>query len=116
MRLIGHVDGVEISFDFHPPSTFTAEIPRQLDGTYILQLQAIDDAGNVTNYSNIFIKIDFSALKFQMLESPFGFIHNGTGLAYFELAQLFNTMEIGRAFENQDVAGFTYREVVTACN
>jgi hypothetical protein len=111
MRLIGCVDGVEISFDFHPPSTFTAEIPRQIDGTYIVQLQAIDDAGNVTNYSNIFVLINFNALKFQILESPFGFIYNGPGLAYRSIEPDLDAIVVECTIKTREMTGFIYREV-----
>lgn len=93
MKLIGYVDGVEVRFDFYPPSTFKAEIPKQIDGTYIIQLQAVDDAGNKTGYSNIFIEINFDKLTFKVLNP--NFTHKlDKEFEYAELQQEFSYKEL----------------------
>jgi hypothetical protein len=112
MRLVGYVDGIEVRFDFCPPSTFKAEIPRQLDGTYILQLRAIDDAGNETNYSNIFIKIDFQQLKIQILPINYSCIENGVNMAYRELNNGFNVLPMIHNFSTHEIVNYCYRELV----
>ena len=69
MKLIGYVDGVELSFEFSPPDTFKAIIPKQLDGTYIVQLFAHDNAGNIDTFANTFVIINFDELSYEILES-----------------------------------------------
>jgi hypothetical protein len=71
MRLVGLVEGVEVSFYLTAPNTFTATVPKQLDGTYIIELHLFDDAGNQTNYANVFIKIDFSKMEIQVLPKSY---------------------------------------------
>jgi hypothetical protein len=71
MRLIGKVNGVDISFDFYPPNQFRGEVPKNLTGAYIVQLQAVDDGGNTTEYSSIIIKIDFDSFKIEILPSTY---------------------------------------------
>lgn len=73
MRLIGYVGGVEVSFDFTPPNTFKASVPKRQDGVYIVELHAVDNAGNITNYSGIFIKIDYKNLSIELLPGNYPF-------------------------------------------
>ena len=69
MKLIGYIKGVEISFDFHPPNIYKAIIPKQFDGVYIVNLKAIDDAGNENNYADMIVCIDFDKMSFKVLEN-----------------------------------------------
>lgn len=71
MKLIGYLDGVEISFDFYPPNNFKAIIPKSVKGSYIIQLKAIDEAGNETNQSDIYMFIDFQKVIFKELDSKY---------------------------------------------
>lgn len=65
------LDGVEVRFDFYPPNTFKAELPCGKNGTRIIQLTAIDEAGNVTNMCEMVILIDFDKLSFKILDKDF---------------------------------------------
>lgn len=112
MKLLGYVDGVEVKFDFYPPNLFKAEIPKQLDGTYIIQLQAVDDAGNITGYSNIFVKIDFTSLKVQILPKNFDYIKNGEGFGYKKVV-FEHTKQINDAYSNAEIKQqYTFRELI----
>lgn len=71
MKLIGQVNGVEISFDFCPPNSFNAVIPSGLNGTCIIQLKAVDDAGNETNQAGIYMLVDFQKMTFKKLDSNY---------------------------------------------
>lgn len=112
MKLIGYVDGIEVIFDFYPPNKFKAEIPKRIDGTYIVELHAIDDANNISNYSNIFIRIDFNKLKVEML-SPTYFVKSDD--SKFEYIQLFNNF-VSKPKENifsyKKLDVYKYRELV----
>jgi len=85
MKLIGHVKGVEISFDFHPPNIYKAIIPKQFDGVYIVNLKAIDDAGNENNYADMIVCIDFDEMSFKVLENNLKYIINDEKYGYLEL-------------------------------
>jgi hypothetical protein len=112
MKLIGYIDGVEVTFDFYPPNIFRAEVPKHLNGTYIVQLKAIDAAGNVTNYSNIFIKIDFEKLTIQVLPSNFDY-KNSFEYETHEVVSKFAHKEYARGYETVEIPSiFSYKELI----
>ncbi|MDF2800219.1 MAG: hypothetical protein K0S61_122 [Anaerocolumna sp.] len=92
MQLIGFLDGVEVSFDFLPPNTFTAEIPKQNSGVYILELHARDSAGNMTYYNNIFIKIDYLKLEVRIIMDNYDIIQNSEGFSYRQYEPIFSDL------------------------
>ncbi len=94
MRLIGYVDGIEVKFDFYPPNTFKAEIPKKINGQYIIELHAIDDAGNQTNEANLIVAINFDKLTFKILEQDFNFGENGGDMGYREVDSQFTHREL----------------------
>lgn len=119
MRLIGSIDGVEVNFDFYPPNQFKAEIPKKLDGVYVVELKALDDAGNETNYSNIFIKIDFQKMSFSVVD---GFEYNSNNCEYNSKEETgeyftkemcnFNSMEINTDIYSFNlIEGYFYKEL-----
>lgn len=113
MRLVGYVDGVEITFDFTPPNTFKAVIPKQLDGTYIVQLHAIDDAGNITNYFNVFVIIDMQKMRFKVLPKNYPFIQNGETMGYKKLNHQIGAIQIQNNYSSEAIASrYSYRELV----
>lgn len=116
MRLIGYVDGVEVKFDFYPPNNFKAEIPKQIpkqiDGTYILELHAIDDAGNETSFSNIFILIDFIKMVFKVLEG-FHAVEGNKNYGFTELSEEYISKELGVIVTDIKMPlVYSYRELV----
>lgn len=95
MKLIGYLDGVEVKFYFYPPNQFKAEIPKKSNGTYIVELKVIDDAGNQTNYSNVLIAINFDKMSFEVLKG-------------------FNETEINKDYNFKElIQEYSYRELVT---
>lgn len=73
MRLIGYVDGVEISFDFYPPNIFRGIIPKRLNGKYVVELKVTDNAGNENGMTDILVYIDFQKMKFKVLDESYRF-------------------------------------------
>jgi len=112
MKLIGYIDGVEVLFDFHPPNQFKAEIPKQLDGSYIVELYALDLAGNKSSlYSSIFIRIDYNNLKMEVLPSNYNFI-NGEEVAFRRLESQYTLKELDKVDFNIAPLNFAFRELV----
>jgi hypothetical protein len=112
MRLVGYVDGVEVKFDFTPPNTFTAIIPKQLDGIYILQLHAIDESGNQTNYSNIFVNIDFQKMSFRVLDENYPYKIDENEILSIESGSDFHFSDIPCILFREITSGYSYREVI----
>ena len=94
MKLIGYLDGVEAKFNFYPPNTFKAEIPKKMNGIYIVELHAIDDAGNQTNISNIAVLIDFDKLTFKVINSGLIYKESSSEYGYTEFPQEFGYKEL----------------------
>lgn len=112
MILVGQVGGVEIKFDFTPPNTFKAEIPKQLNGTYIVQLQAIDDAGNITGYSNIFIKIDFSSMRVKIFDNNYRHLDESKNFTFREI-DFDDIREIDFSYECKELTSqYIVRELI----
>lgn len=95
MQLIGYVDGQEIRFDFRPPSSFTATLPQNKTGVCIVELHAIDDAGNMSAYCDSVVMIDFDRLSVRAITANF-----------------INRQHNGNLFMRAVDSGFTYKELI----
>jgi hypothetical protein len=73
IRLVGYVNGVEVTFTFTPPKLFRGVVPASLNGQYYIDLRAVDEAGNQTNYMELHVLIDFDALSFKILDERYNF-------------------------------------------
>lgn len=112
VNLIGYVKGVEISFDFYPPNTYKGIIPKQVDGRYIVELRAIDEAGNISGTTDTFILIDFDKLEYKVIEESYKSILEDDKYSKEEIA-LFTDHSDRKKYE-YDVLRRTYevKEVV----
>lgn len=112
MKLIGNIDGVEVMFDFHPPNQFKAEIPKKLNGIYIVELKLIDDAGNETTSSGIFVGINFSEMSFEILEG-FDDKEATENYDFEEIQNEFNSKEINEIISFEELMPkYSHRELV----
>ena len=112
MKLIGYVGGAEIAFSFCPPNLFKAEIPKNQNGIYIVELHAVDDAGNQSGFTNIFVKIDFQQLKVSILSPNFNFIENGINLGYREIQNTYEYMIRNTGFYTKEFNKYSYKELI----
>jgi hypothetical protein len=111
MKLIGRVNGVEISFDFYPPNQFRGEVPKNLTGVYVVQLQAVDDGGNTAEYSNIIIKIDFDSFKIEILPATYIETANDTNFSTGTVVEV----EAGyQVYEIDSYLGLSATELIPA--
>lgn len=63
MILKGNVDGKEILFErTGEDDEWTAVIPASLNGRYVVELLAIDDAGNETYWAKYIVTIDVTKM------------------------------------------------------
>lgn len=112
MRLIGYIEGVEVTFDFYPPNTFRAVFPRQLDGTYIVELHAIDDAGNETVYTNLFVLIDFQSMIFRVLGTDFGVTNNSDNYLFHVSEPNMEYKQMAQVYRADIVDNYGHRLVI----
>ena len=113
MQLVGCVDGIEISFDFYPPNFYRAIIPKRLNGRYIVQLKAIDEAGNEASTADVYMYIDFQQMTFKTLGDKFKFNIDDNDLGYVEIKNIYNSRELDNEFNFKEVySQYSYRELM----
>lgn len=56
-KVYGTVDGVEVIFTPSGGSTWTCKVPRDLDGEYIVDLHAVNDAGITTYFATVLFAV-----------------------------------------------------------
>lgn len=113
MKLIGYVDGIEVNFDFYPPNTFKAIIPKKLDGKYILELQAEDDAGNIDCSTGMYIYIDFQHMKIKVLSSKYQFKKDANNLRYKKIDNIFSSKELDSKLTfKKSCSPYSYKELI----
>lgn len=100
MRLIGYVEGIEISFDFYPPNTFVGVIPKRLNGSYAVELHAVDEAGNISNQTGLYVLIDFQQMGFKVLDDSYEPLANVSDFSSKEVLEEF--------LEQNDISNYSY--------
>lgn len=116
IRLLGVVNGVEVSFTFHPPNTFTAEIPANLSGKYYVNLKAVDEAGNETNYMNLHVLIDFDSLSFKILNNTYNFSVESREDNHLELSSDYLSKDIQSEFSYSLYTPCIFKELMLDAN
>lgn len=66
MKLTGKIEGQQVAFELirqeGRTSVFKAEVPANLDGEYVVELTAEDDAGNIAFVCKYLVTIDLTNL------------------------------------------------------
>lgn len=57
VAVYGSVDGVEVIFTPSGPDTWTCKVPKATDGEYIVDLYAVNDAGNKTYFATVLFTV-----------------------------------------------------------
>lgn len=74
MTLAGKIEGQPVTFTLISQegrtAKFRAEVPSTLDGEYVVELTAIDDAGNVAYTCRYLVTIDMSRLCVHLVPLP----------------------------------------------
>lgn len=74
MKLTGKIEGVPVTFTLISQegrtAKFRAEVPSTLDGEYVVELTATDDAGNVAFVCKYIVTIDMSGLCVHIVPLP----------------------------------------------
>ena len=113
MRLIGYVDGIEVCFDFYPPNIYKAIIPKRLNGRYIVQLTAVDEAGNETNVTDIYMYISFQEMEFKVLDEKFKFNIDENKLSFVEIVGIYDPKVIDDKFYFKEIKSkYSFKELV----
>lgn len=75
-KMIGKIDGQDIIFTRTANDDWRCVIPSQLDGKYVIELKAYDEAGNMLYITDILFTVDKTSLavKFEFTHFDLGFI------------------------------------------
>lgn len=74
MKLTGKIEGQPVTFTLISEegrtSVFEAEVPATLDGEYVVELTAVDDAGNITFVCRYLVTIDMANMCVHLVPLP----------------------------------------------
>ena len=116
IRLVGYVNGVEVTFTFSPPKVFRGVVPASLNGQYYLDLKAVDEAGNQTNYMDLYVLIDFDALTFKILDERYEFNVEDNDDISSEISDNYLNNELNSSFSYSPCALYNFKELMLDAN
>lgn len=104
VRLEGKIDGKEVIFNWIGRDRWQAIIPANLNGIYIVDMTAYDEAGNIGYCAKCIITVDVSALCVHIEKYPF-------------FAEIINEYEI-KEYTSPYYAGYEneYHADISVCN
>lgn len=70
-RLIGTVNGEDVIFQHVHGNFWETSVPSSLDGTYVIDMTAYDDAGNEAYWAKYILTIDLTALCVHLKKHPY---------------------------------------------
>lgn len=69
--LTGKIDGAAINFKNVEGDMWQATIPPSLNGAYIVELTAVDEAGNIAYVAEYIVVVDLSTMHVSLQLSPY---------------------------------------------
>lgn len=103
VRMVGNVDGNQIIFGKDGDGLWAASIPRDIDGEYIVDVTAYDEAGNEAYSASMLFIVDPYTLEVKML--PLTFTNVGVKENYYDTIERsdFVPIEIDSSFTYNDL-------------
>ncbi|WP_458412790.1 PF13754 domain-containing protein [Schinkia sp. CFF1] len=108
VKIVGHVDSVEIIFRLNTEGDWIATIPKDLDGEYVVEVNAYDEAGNMSYASSMLFVVDPSTLKVEFVPLSYAYktiddeVYSEkilvSDFAYYEVKSSFNFKELPQNF------------------
>ena len=71
VRLTGTVNGDDVIFRRMEGDEWEATVPASLNGTYILDMTAYDEAGNTAYWARYILVVDLAALRVTLRVCPY---------------------------------------------
>ena len=71
VSLTGKIDGQEIIFTRKFGDEWETVIPQNLSGIYVVELTAVDEAGNIGFLTKYIVTIDLSAMRVSLEPYPY---------------------------------------------
>lgn len=71
VRLIGDVNGQNVIFQKGIGDIWQAQVPSSLDGTYVIEMTAYDEAGNEAYWARYIMTVDIDSLCVILTRHPY---------------------------------------------
>ena len=72
-KIIGKVDGSEIIFRKDSSGLWSATVPKDMGGEYVVEIKAYDEAGNYAYSASMLFIVDPSSLQVQFIPLNFAY-------------------------------------------
>lgn len=115
MKLTGKIEGQPVTFTLvrqeGRTSVFSAEVPANLDGEYVVELTAEDDAGNVAFVCKYLVTIDLTNLCVHLMPLPdYVLVDQDIDFDLLDLTEGYRLTDIVTDYNLQDVSAIYWLE------
>lgn len=109
MKLTGKIEGQPVTFTLirqeGRTSVFSAEVPANLDGEYVVELTAEDDAGNVAFICKYLVTIDLTNLCVHLMPLPdYVLINQDLGYELEDVSGTYSMLDVSAGYDLQNVS------------
>lgn len=109
MKLTGKIEGQQVAFELirqeGRTSVFSAEVPSNLDGEYVVELTAEDDAGNIAFVCKYLVTIDLTNLCVHLMPlQDYVLIDQSQECELEDVSGVFDVINISIGYDLQNVS------------
>lgn len=109
MKLTGKIEGQQVAFELirqeGRASVFTAEVPANLDGEYVVELTAEDDAGNIAFVCKYLVTIDLTNLCVHLMPlQDYVLIDQDLGYEMEDVSGIYSMIDVSTGYDLQNVS------------
>lgn len=109
MKLTGKIEGQPVAFELvrqeGRASVFTAEVPANLDGEYVVELTAEDDAGNIAFICKYLVTIDLTNLCVHLMPlQDYVLIDQDLGYEMEDVSGIYRMIDVSTGYDLQNVS------------
>lgn len=109
MKLTGKIEGQPVTFELVRQegriSVFTAEVPANLDGEYVVELTAEDDAGNIAFVCKYLVTIDLTNLCVHLMPlQDYVLIDQDLGYEIEDVSGIYSMIDVSTGYDLQNVS------------
>ena len=122
MKLTGKIEGQQVAFELvrqeGRTSVFTAEVPANLDGEYVVELTAEDDAGNIAFVCKYLVTIDLTNLCVHLMPlQDYVLIDQDPGYELEDVSGTYSMIDVSTGYDLQNVSpGYWLEPMYPECS
>lgn len=122
MKLTGKIEGRPVAFELvrqeGRASVFTAEVPANLDGEYVVELTAEDDAGNIAFICKYLVTIDLTNLCVHLMPlQDYVLIDQDLGYEMEDVSGIYRMIDVSTGYDLQNVSlGYWLEPMYPECS